>query len=141
VADSRSWLERLLEPEPPDPRSAPRESLTGLVAYFFTGGRPVAQNVRNISATGVYVVTEERWYPGTVVRMTLTDQRDPTSERSVTVNAKVIRATEDGVGFQFLLKDGKEGRGSSTPGVDNQAQGVYRAQIEEFLQRLKGSKL
>jgi hypothetical protein len=137
VVDSRSWLQRLLEPEPPDPRNAQREVLTGLVAYFFTGGRPVAQSVRDISATGAYVITEERWYPGTVVRMTLTDRQDPTSDRSLTLNAKVVRAAEDGVGFQFLLTDEKQGRKGSA--VDSQAQGVLRAQVEVFLQRFKTS--
>lgn len=136
VADSRSWFQRLLEPEPPDPRKAQREMLTGLVAYFFTGGRPVAQNVRDISSTGVFVYTEERWYPGTVVRITLTDQHDPSTERSLTVNAKVVRATNDGVGFQFLLKDEKDGNGSSS-GVDRQAQCVLRTDVDLFIWRFK----
>ncbi len=136
VADSRSWFQRLLEPEPPDPRKAQREVLTGLVAYFFTGGRPVAQSVRDISATGVFVFTEERWYPGTVVRITLTDQHDPSTERSLTLNAKVVRATSDGVGFQFLLKDEKEGSTSSS-GVDRQAQRVLRSDVDLFLWRFK----
>jgi hypothetical protein len=138
VVDSRSWLQRFLDPEPPDPRKAQRETLSGLVAYFFTGGRPEAQTVRDISATGVFVHTEERWYPGTVVRITLTDQHDPAYERSLTLNAKVVRAAEDGVGFQFLLRDDKEGhKGSSA--VDNQAEGMLRAQVEEFLLRFKSN--
>ncbi len=138
VADSRSWLQRFLDPEPPDPRKAERQTLTGLVAYFFTGGRPVAHPVRDISATGIFVFTEERWYPGTVVRITMTDQQDPTSQRSLTLNGKVVRAAEDGVGFQFLLKDEKEGSKASSA-VDNRAQSVLRAQVEEFLLRFKAT--
>lgn len=133
---SKSWLMRLLLSEPSDPRKALRAALPWLVAYFFTGGRPVAHGIRDISATGMYVFTEERWYPGTVVRITLTDQRNPTAERSFTVNAEVIRSTDNGVGFQFVLKDGRDPRHASASGVDRQAQGVYRAEVEEFLLRI-----
>jgi hypothetical protein len=133
---SKSWLQRLLLSEPADPRKTERVALPWLVAYFFTGARPVAHDIRDISVTGVFVFTEDRWYPGTVVRITLTDKRNPTRERSLTINAEVMRATDDGVGFQFVLKDGKDSQHASASGVDRQAQGVYRAEIEEFLQRI-----
>jgi len=133
---SKSWLQRLLSSEPSDPRKAPRSALPWLVAYFFTGGRPVAHGIRDISATGVYVFTEDRWYPGTVIRITLTDKRNPSSERSLTINAKVVRSAEDGVGFQFVLKDEKDSRNASASGVDSQVQGVYRRETEEFLLRM-----
>jgi hypothetical protein len=133
---SKSWLQRLLLSEPSDPRKAERVALPWLVAYFFTGARPVAHDIRDISVTGVFVFTEDRWYPGTVVRITLTDKRNPTAARSLTINAEVIRAADDGVGFQFVLKDGKDSRHASASGVDRQAQGVYRAEAEEFLQRM-----
>jgi len=86
--------------------------------------------------TGAFVFTEDRWYPGTVVRMTLTDKRNPADERSFTINAEVIRSADDGVGFQFVLKDGKDSRHAAASGVDRQAQGVFRAQVEEFLLRM-----
>ena len=56
----------------PDPRKSPRVPAPALAVYFWTGGVPQAHGIRDISATGLYVVTEERWYPGTVVRMTIT---------------------------------------------------------------------
>lgn len=133
---SKNWLQRLLSSEPSDPRKAPRTALPWLVAYFFTGGRPVAHGIRDISVTGVYVFTEDRWYPGTVIRITLSDKRDPTPERSFTINAEVIRAADDGVGFQFVLKDGNDSRHAFTSRVDRQAQGVYRTEVEEFLRRM-----
>jgi PilZ domain-containing protein len=133
---SKSWLKRLVSGEPSDPRKAPRTALPWLVAYFFTGGRPVPHDIRDVSVTGVYVFTEDRWYPGTVVRMTLTDKRNPAAERSFTINAEVIRSSDDGVGFQFVLKDGKDSRHAAASGVDRQAEGVFRAQVEDFLQRM-----
>jgi hypothetical protein len=74
----RNWFLRLLNVEGRDPRRGIRESLPNLVAYFFTGGIPTPHAVRNISITGIYLVTHERWYKGTVLQMTLTDRQQST---------------------------------------------------------------
>lgn len=132
----KSWFKRLLSPEPSDPRKASRTELSWLVAYFFTGGRSIAHAIRDISVTGMYVFTQERWYPGTVVRMTLTDKRNQISERSFTINAEVVRSTDDGVGFRFVLKDAIDPRDAFTSAVDLHAQGVYRVDVEAFLLRI-----
>ena len=116
-----SWKVRLLrwlfphlvieEPdEPEDRRRADRQSLPGLVAYYFTGGSPAPQRISNISVTGFYLQTDERWMPGTVVRMTL--QRlgskgdDPAD--TITVNSRIVRWGSDGEGFEFILTDLEE---------------------------------
>jgi len=116
-----SWKVRLLrwlfpqlvieEPdEPRDRRRADRQSLPGLVAYYFTGGSPAPQRISNISVTGFYLQTDERWMPGTVVRMTL--QRlgskgdDPAD--TITVNSRIVRWGSDGEGFEFILTDLEE---------------------------------
>ncbi len=131
---AKSWLQRLLSPEPAQPRKAQREAIQGIAAYFFNGGQSVAHGVRDISPSGFYVFTEERWYPGTIIRMTLTDQRQPTAERSITVNASVVRWGNDGVGLQFVLQDEKSrGRGS----MDGMTAGPGKAQIEQFIARLR----
>lgn len=135
-AKSRNWFARLLEPEPVDPRIASRESLPGLIAYFFTGGTPVGHAVRDISATGMYVVTDERWYPGTVVRITLTDRHNPVVERSITVNARAVRCGRDGVGVEFVL-DGESGQSGSLTKAMDWANGMDPAQIGEFLRIYK----
>jgi hypothetical protein len=106
--------------------------LLGLAAYFWTGGAPLEHAVRDISPSGIYVLTDERWYPGTVVRMTLTDRREPTAERSITVNASVRRWGNDGVGLQFVMQD--DGHGLLADGA---VQGVDKEQIEQFLQQFK----
>lgn len=133
----KSWLGRILASEPTDPRRAPRVAIPGLGAYFFTGGKPVAYAVRDISATGFYVLTEERWYHGTVIRVTLTDGRHPTPDCSLTAHARVMRAGNDGVGFQFVLNEDK--RNGRISGMDNQVPGVDRQQIELFLYRLRSA--
>jgi hypothetical protein len=99
------------EPEQPlDRRRADRQTLPGLIAYYFTGGPPEPQKIANISVTGFYLHTDERWMPGTIVRMTL--QRvgakgdDPAD--TLTVNSRIVRWGEDGEGFEFILADPEE---------------------------------
>jgi hypothetical protein len=130
---AKSWLERWLNPDPPDLRKTPRESLPGLAAYFFTGGAPEEHRIRDISATGLYVVTEERWYLGTVVRMTLTDSAKPIIERSITVHASSVRWGNDGVGLHFVLKNEKDKRRGQTP-LGN---AVNRNELDRFLQLMR----
>lgn len=136
AAGSKNWLARLLSAEPPDPRKAPRESLSWLGAYFFTGGTPMAHGIRDISSTGMYIFTEERWYLGTVIRITLTDLRHPTAERSLTVNAKVVRWGNDGVGLQFVLKNQKHARHGKGP-AGSSVEDVTRIHVEQFLQLVR----
>ena len=139
IKPAKSWWQRLLSPDPPappQPRKAQRESFSGLTAYFWTGGAPVQHTIQDISSTGLYVVTEERWYPGTVVRMTLTDSKEPTAERSITVNVIAMRWGNDGVGLQFVFQDGKDlGRG-----LDYVVGGASRKQLDQFLQPFRDGR-
>jgi hypothetical protein len=92
---------------PRDRRRADRQSLPGLIAYYFTGGSPEPHKISNISVTGFYLHTDERWMPGTVVRMTLqrvgTKGDDPSD--IISVNSKIVRWGSDGEGFEFILTD------------------------------------
>jgi hypothetical protein len=133
---SRNWLAQLLRRDPVDPRKAQREALPGLIAYFFTGGTPAAHEVRDMSATGVYIVTKERWYPGTVVRVTLTDRHRPTDDRTITVNAKAVRWGSDGVGLEFILEK-EDQQGIDIAQLLEQTLGVNHARVQAFLQKLK----
>lgn len=139
---AKNWLERLLQLEPLEPRYARRESLPGLTAHFYTGGAPAANDVRDISTTGLYVFTNERWYPGTVIRMTLTDRREPTAERSLMLYAAVVRIGEDGVGLVFVPRDTKQPRkGPRLPREVMLEDNATSAQIHEFIRRLKRTRL
>ncbi len=111
-AKKRSWLERLLHP---DPRTEPREPAPGVRAAFWTVGSPQVYEIRNLNFTGMYAVTEERWYPGTMLRVTLSlpDGEQPEGQRSITLASKVVRWGNDGVAFEFVLLDrvGKNHKG------------------------------
>jgi hypothetical protein len=136
VSQPMGWLERLLSAgsRKPELRKAPREPLPGLAAYYWTGAAPKAHSVRDISSTGLFVVTEERWYPGTLVLMTLqeTDGREDSAERSISVHSRAVRWGNDGVGLQFIPQDAPEAR----KGLNTLAHGVDKKELEQFLERL-----
>jgi uncharacterized protein len=126
----RGWLERWWSP---DPRKAPREASTGVAAYYWTGGPPEAHPIRDISSTGLYVVTEERWYPGTLILMTLQNTAfgPEVAERTICVHSRAVRWGKDGVGLQFVLQ--KESDDSPMAAADRKA-------LDRFLQRLRKCK-
>ncbi len=130
----RNWLERWWSP---DPRKAPREPAPGLAAYYWTGGVAEAHNVRDISSTGLYLVTEERWYPGTLILMTLQETGSGTesSERAISVHTRAVRWGEDGVGLQFILLNKQDAR-SGKKIVD----AADQKELERFLQHLRKDK-
>ena len=126
-------LGKWLFPDPPDPRKTSRLPVAGLVAHFFTGGAPQAHEIRDMSLTGLYVVTTERWYPGTLIRMTLTRQDTglSISDRSITIQAKSVRWGNDGVGVEFVFAPPKSKRDPRSP-LDT----VDSAQLDQFLKRI-----
>lgn len=134
----KGWLARLLSPEPKEPRQAAREALPGLAAYFWTGGTPQAHAIRNISSTGLYVVTEERWYPGTLVQLTLKKSANgkAKAECSISVLARANRWGNDGVGLGFVVRDPRSPRGGDAA----QAGAVEREELDRFLEQIKKSK-
>ncbi len=130
----RSWLERWWSP---DPRRAPREILPGLAAYYWNGAAPEPHGIRDISSSGLYVVTEERWYPGTLVLMTLqrTDVGEEIEERAIAVQSRAVRWGNDGVGLKFVLRDGQDAkRGGNSHLL---TEGADRKALERFLNKLK----
>ncbi len=128
----RNWLQRWWSP---DPRKAPRVRATGLAAYYWNGEAPVAHGIRDISSSGLYVVTEERWYPGTLVLMTLQrgDLGEEMAERSIAVQSRAVRWGPDGVGLQFILPDAHDRRRGNAPILD----AAGRREFERFLAQLK----
>lgn len=131
----KKWLERWWSP---DPRKAPREQPHGLAAYYWNGAAPAAHGIRDISSSGLYLVTEERWYPGTLVLMTLqrTECGEEVAERSIAVLSRAVRWGQDGVGLQFILEDSKETRKGNTPVIGS----ADRLEFESFLQQLREDK-
>lgn len=85
-------------------RSAARRTTPTLVAHYWNGGAPGSQPVRDISESGFYLTTRERWYPGTLLMVTLQRTGAATGEAvSITVQSRVVREDKDGVAFAFVL--------------------------------------
>jgi hypothetical protein len=135
VKPPKRWLERWWSP---DPRKAPRETADSLAAYYWTGGPTEPHPIRDVSATGLYVVTEERWYPGTLVLMTLQimDGVEETEERSIVVHSRAVRWGNDGVGLQFVLARNQEPINTAGPMVKS----ADRKELDRFLNRLRKSR-
>ena len=135
VSQSKSWLERWwsADSRKPEMRKAPREPLPGLYAYYWTGAAPKAHSVKDISSTGLYVVTEERWYPGTLILMTLQEtDGEESAEHSISVHSRAVRWGNDGVGLQFIPQDAPEAR----KGLNELVHGVDKKELDQFLERL-----
>jgi hypothetical protein len=131
----KSWLARWWSP---DPRKAPRNPAPGLAAYYWTGAAPKAYNIKDISSAGLYLETEERWYPGTLVLMTLqkTDSGEESVEQSISVYCRAVRCGEDGVGLQFVLSNTQDPR----LGTDLLADKVNKKELDRFLRQLDKGK-
>ncbi len=131
----KRWMDWLFSE---DRRRAPRYKSLPLVAYYWDGAEPAAHGVLDASLTGLYLLTKQRWYPGTVVTMTLQRAHAAAtdSERSIAVNAKVVRSGADGVGLAFL----------PTPPVDSRRgeDSVNRAAdlktLQQFFHRVHADK-
>jgi hypothetical protein len=138
VADApRNWLFCLLAPRRRDKRKSSRQALPWVAAYFFNGGAPAPASVRNIGMSGMYVVTSERWYLGTILHVTLSDWRLPSPKRFLTVNAMAVRWGDDGVGLRFVFQKPRRGESTATndPLLD-----VTPQQVKDFLQRFKAGE-
>ena len=103
-----SWLARILFHEH---RKTERQRAPQLAAYYWNGANAVPHSVRDISSSGAYILTEERWHVGTILMVTLqsTDEYiDVRPPLSISVQSKVVRSGIDGVGLTFLFPN-KEG--------------------------------
>jgi len=95
----------------PDRRTARRKRWPRLVAHDSTGGVLEVHGVKDMSASGLYLMTEERWPLGAPVTMTLqrTDGLDDDPRNNtVTVQLRVVRWGTDGVGLSFVQQETEE---------------------------------
>lgn len=125
----KKFLEQLF---PDDRRKKKRLEGSNLDAFFWTGSTPVAHKIRDISMTGLYLLTEERWYPGTLLVITLQKKNEPEDSptRTIAIHSKAVRWGEDGVGLEFVLADPKnraQGQQLANAGTD-------RKTLEKFLE-------
>jgi hypothetical protein len=127
-------LRALLGPDYAERRRAERRVLPGLVAYYWDGGAPVAHNIRDISSTGLFLLTEQRWYLGTLMMITLQNNDIAKAEphHLIMVQAKVVQVGTDGVGFAFVpvaaSKNNQVAQSAESKAADKKT-------IDEFIHR------
>jgi hypothetical protein len=128
---SIDWFQRFRSG---DRRKAERVTDPRLVAYYWDGDKPKEHAVRDISATGLYLLTEDHWYPRTLVRLTLQAATGSvgTPESSITVETMVVRQDRSGVGFTFLPQDGR----SAGTSESRLANGADKKMLENFLKQI-----
>ena len=93
-----------------DRRRAERRISPELAAYHWSGTFPKQEVVRDISSTGVYLETSERWETGALVSLSL-QRKGPLEgnfERRVAIQAHVVRCGDDGIGMTFVLPEGMD---------------------------------
>lgn len=95
------------EPQAQERRHSPRVSQPALCAYLGIFGSTQPIPIGNISATGFFLSTVDRWLPGTnmPLRLERTDKPGYALLHCVTVPTRVIRVAPDGVGFSFVFRD------------------------------------
>ena len=104
MASMKVWLERFFHQEA---RRATRLESLPLIAYNWDAPHPKSWAVRDVGFGGMYLLTTERWYPNTLIMMTMVRTDTTAADRSIQVMGRVTRSGEDGVGFEFVLPSAK----------------------------------
>jgi hypothetical protein len=96
--------ELVVKTGPSHPRRAARVSVQGLKASYWTGLQQRWVPIKNISPTGIYLHTDDRWLPGKPVLLTLQSEHplQPDSAIQVKLWARAVRLCEDGVALAFV---------------------------------------
>ena len=125
-------------------RRAERRTSPSLAAYHWKGSNPRQNSVRDISATGAYLVTQERWEPGEIVAISLQRSGPLERENSFSVQAKAVRWDDNGVAVSFVLPAGADLRLWQSPlksaAEQNEPEDILRefrvSQAISFLSRI-----
>jgi hypothetical protein len=86
-----------------DRRTDQRMDAQGLSVSYAAGSEHKKVRIGNISPTGLYLFTEERWQPGAIVLLTLGEKSifDESSRFQVKLWTRCVRVDEQGAGLAF----------------------------------------
>jgi hypothetical protein len=106
------WLSKLKHDlnrlgEPIKPREE-RRPANRLAASYGPDSPPTPAGVKDISSSGIYLVTGKRLPTGELITLTLQEEDAPedSTELQFSVHARVARQGEDGMGLSFVLPPG-----------------------------------
>lgn len=83
---------------------ATRYVMPGMVAYYWDGDDPKEHVVKDISITGAYLCATERWFEGTIMKLSLRKVGDTTKAPCLWVRGKVVRHGADGMAIRFIVR-------------------------------------
>jgi hypothetical protein len=124
-------MKRLIRWICPDQRVANRHSMPPVIAYLGLVHTSKEYKVGDISVAGFYMLTEERWIPGTGFPITLERTDETGVGQTLTLHSTVVRIGEDGVAFTFV-------QSAKDNGADGDAQSSTRMDLTKLAQFLKG---
>jgi hypothetical protein len=98
-----SWFLKWFDPPDPRRRSA-RLAAPPLTAYHWAMDVPQGLKIANVSAGGMYLLTDQRWTDGVIVSLTLqrTDMPKGSADSWIAVDFVVTRWCEDGIAGAFI---------------------------------------
>ncbi len=107
LSNLKRALQRLGEPEQP---RAERWPATGLSALYGIDSASRPAGIKDVSASGIYLLTEERFPADELVNLILRKEGEPenSSELQISVQARVTWQGEDGVALEFVLPPGMD---------------------------------
>ena len=125
----------------PDKRKAQRCSYPPIVSYLGAVHTTRPFQIADVSLKGFYMITLERWLPGTTMLVTLerTDLGGSGFGKSITLLATVARTGLNGIGFSFCFADDEEAASSSSKlesPTSLHGGGATKEDIEKFLEGL-----
>jgi hypothetical protein len=127
-------MKRLMRWIVPDQRVANRHLMPPLIAFLGQLRSSKEYKIGDVSVAGFYMITEERWLPGTGFPVTLERTDGAASGQTLTVFSTVVRIGADGVGFTFLHPADEDKH-------DGEAYGTTRVDLTKLAQFLKGLPL
>jgi hypothetical protein len=101
----KTWVRRLGYNDSP---RAERRNPSGFAARRRDNSASKPATIRDISSSGLHLLTEERWPLGELIPLTVEVERFARnhSEPQIAVQARVARHTGDGIGLSFVLPEG-----------------------------------
>jgi hypothetical protein len=87
----------------PDQRKTNRHAMPPLIAYLGSIRTSKVFKVGDVSSSGFYMLTQERWLPGSEMPVTLQRTDGVDLLATITLLSTVVRSGIDGVGFSFAL--------------------------------------
>lgn len=114
-------------------RKGERRHSPALAAFYWNGSQRRQAGVCDISSTGAYILTDDRWPQGASLELTLQRIGARTSpENGITVAAKAVRQGKEGIGLSFVLPEGMDIRLWQSPLKDSSDQNEPEDVLREF---------